>query len=188
MADTAWATSARVPDPAAGHDGGRRWAVLVLEPETASVARARRWARQVLAGWHADEQEWTLSQLLTEVVTNAVLHADTRFRVRLERGAHTDALRCEVTDTSAVRPRRRQHSHEATTGRGLQMVADLSRRWGVVSVDGGKTVWFEVDPDADLRLTDGVLADDWLDVPDVAPTARPAAQTEPPTLRSRRAA
>ena len=163
-ADAAWVSSPRVPDPASGDGSGRRWAALVLEPETMSVASARRWAQLTVEAWDADGQEWTLAQLLTEVVTNAVLHADTRFRVRLEQDLGTRRLRCEVTDASAGRPRLRHHGAEATTGRGLQMVADLARGWGVTRLDAGKTVWFEVDPDADLRLvSDGELAESWLE-------------------------
>jgi hypothetical protein len=183
-ADEAWVTSARPPDPAAGGDGGSRWAAVVLEPDTASVARARRWARETVEAWDADGQEWTLSQLLTEIVTNAVLHADTRFRVRLQQDLGTRRLRCEVTDASAVRPRLRYHSPEATTGRGLQMVADLARVWGVVPMDGGKTVWFEVDADADVRLgSDGGFSEQWFGSPAPAPPPSPA-----PPLMPRRSA
>src|SRR5436309_831391 len=110
-----------------------------------SVATARRWARETVEAWDADGQEWSVTQLLTEIVTNAVLHADTRFRVRLEQDLGSGRLRCEVTDTGAARPRLRHHSAEATTGRGLRMVADLARGWGVVALDGAKTVWFELD-------------------------------------------
>jgi len=99
----------------------------------------------VLTAWDADELEWELSQLLTEVVTNAVLHAGTPLRVVLERDAASGRLRCEVTDGSSVRPRVRRHSAEATTGRGLQLLESVATSWGVQSAGGGKTVWFELD-------------------------------------------
>lgn len=188
-ANAAWVSSPRPPDPASGDGSDRRWAALVLEPDTMSVARARRWALETVEAWDADGQEWTLGQLLTEVVTNAVLHADTRFRVRLEQDLGTRRLRCEVTDASAGRPRLRHHSREATTGRGLQMVADLARGWGVVGLDGGKTVWFEVDADADLRLvSDGEFADAWLEGADGATPPGPddAGRGQTPTARNGR--
>jgi anti-sigma regulatory factor (Ser/Thr protein kinase) len=109
------------------------------------VAEARRWARAVLTAWDADDVEWELSQLLTEVVTNAVLHARTTLRVVLEQDDASGRLRCEVTDGSLVRPRLRRRSTEATTGRGLQLLESVATSWGVQAVSGGKTVWFEVD-------------------------------------------
>jgi anti-sigma regulatory factor (Ser/Thr protein kinase) len=190
IADTAWVTSARPPGPLTGDDHASRWAALVLDPDTSSVARARRWARETVEGWQADGQEWTVSQLLTEIVTNAVLHADTRFRVRLEQDLGTRRLRCEVTDTSAVRPRLRHHGAEATTGRGLQMVAELAQGWGVVAMDGGKTVWFELDADADLRRDSdaGFSAESWLSElasPSLTPPPTGARDLTTPANRAR---
>jgi anti-sigma regulatory factor (Ser/Thr protein kinase) len=109
------------------------------------VAEARRWARAILMAWDADDLEWELSQLLTEVVTNAVLHAGTMLRVVLEQDAASGRLRCEVTDGSPAQPRVRRHSAEATTGRGLQLLESVATSWGVQPVSGGKTVWFALD-------------------------------------------
>ena len=128
-----------------GAEGGPHRAVFTGDPRTATVAEARRWARSILTAWDADDLEWELSQLLTEVVTNAVLHAGTTLRVVLEQDAVSDRLRCEVTDGSPVRPRVRRHSAEATTGRGLQLLESVATSWGVQPVGAGKTVWFELD-------------------------------------------
>jgi hypothetical protein len=38
---------------------------------------------------------------------------------------------------------------DATTGRGLLIVDSLASRWGVIEHDGGKSVWFEVEPVAE---------------------------------------
>ena len=128
-----------------GAEGGPHRAVFAGDAQTATVAEARRWARAVLTAWDADDLEWELSQLLTEVVTNAVLHAGTALRVVLEQDAASGRLRCEVTDGSPARPRLRRHSADATTGRGLQLLESVATSWGVQAVSGGKTVWFEVD-------------------------------------------
>lgn len=135
-----------------GVSGGPRRAVFRGEARTATVAEARRWARGVLAAWDADALEWELSQLLTEVVTNAVLHAGTPLRVVLEQEMPSGRLRCEVSDDSPVRPRVRRHSTEATTGRGLQLLDRVASAWGVAPLAAGKTVWFEVDGAGDLSL------------------------------------
>jgi anti-sigma regulatory factor (Ser/Thr protein kinase) len=134
-----------------GAEGGPHRAVFTGDARTASVGEARRWARAVLTAWHADDAEWELSQLLTEVVTNAVLHAGTALRVVLEQDATSGRLRCEVTDGSPARPRVRRHSAEATTGRGLQLLESVATSWGVQTVSGGKTVWFELDGDGGDR-------------------------------------
>lgn len=116
---------------------------MTVPPETVSVSQVRRRARQLLGEWGAEAYEWLLSQLLTEVSTNAVLHAATAFEVRLQLSG--ERLRCEVTDTSPKVPRpRRHHAPDATTGRGLTLVEELSTAWGVTRREGGKTVWFEL--------------------------------------------
>jgi anti-sigma regulatory factor (Ser/Thr protein kinase) len=128
-----------------GAEAGPHRAVFTGDARTATVADARRWARGVLTAWDADDLEWELSQLLTEVVTNAVLHAGTTLRVVLEQDGPSGRLRCEVTDGSPVRPRVRRHSAEATTGRGLQLLESVATAWGVEPMANGKTVWFELD-------------------------------------------
>ncbi len=139
-----------VVDAGAG-DGPHR-AVFEGQAETATVAEARRWARGVLQGWDADELEWELSQLLTEVVTNAVLHARTPLRVVLRYQPGSGRVRCEVTDLSPVMPRVRRHSLEATTGRGLRLLEQVASQWGTQADGKGKTVWFEVDGAGDVGL------------------------------------
>jgi len=99
-----------------------------------------------------------VSQLLTEVVTNAVLHAGTPLRVVLEQDVSSGRLRCEVSDDSPARPRLRRHSTEATTGRGLQLLDRVASAWGVEPLAAGKTVWFEVDGAGDATLGDEDLA------------------------------
>jgi anti-sigma regulatory factor (Ser/Thr protein kinase) len=117
---------------------------ITLSPRADSVTRARHWARGVVEAWQADELEWALSQLLTEVVTNAVLHAGTEVVVVLRCLPGRHGLRCEVSDASPSRLRRRHHSADATTGRGLVLLEQLSDAWGVQTGADGKTVWFEV--------------------------------------------
>jgi anti-sigma regulatory factor (Ser/Thr protein kinase) len=134
---------------------------ITLPPRADSVPRARDWARGVLGAWHAEDVEWVLSQLLTEVVTNAVLHAGSEVVVVLRALAGRAALRCEVSDASSVRPRRRHHSPDATTGRGLVLLEHLADDWGIgtgletgTGAGAGKTVWFEVSAEPGGRKTD----------------------------------
>jgi anti-sigma regulatory factor (Ser/Thr protein kinase) len=117
-----------------------------LQADLRSVAAARRFVRDLLSRWHASDYEWTAAQVVSELVTNAVIHARTAFVLTLSLDA--TVLRISVTDTSPRRPVRRRYSDEATTGRGLALVERLAGRWGV-SLDGErKTVWCELTSDS----------------------------------------
>src|SRR5206468_2951238 len=83
--------------------------------------------------------------LVSELVTNAVLHARTDLTVAVERRGEN--VRVSVSDGSARQPRLRHHSVEAGTGRGLLLVERMARRWGVEPAGTGKVVWFEVSRD-----------------------------------------
>lgn len=109
-----------------------------------SVPQARQFAREVLARWQLGDAEWVLVQLLSELATNAVIHARTRYIVAI---AHDDtSMRLSVRDTSPRTVVPRQYGADSTTGRGLQLVAQMSRAWGVDVFPDGKSVWVEIDP------------------------------------------
>jgi anti-sigma regulatory factor (Ser/Thr protein kinase) len=86
----------------------------------------------------------TLELLVSELVTNAVLHAQSTIVVDVER--IDDVLRVGVRDSSSELPVRRSLEPTAESGRGLNIVHTLALRWGV-DFDGqssGKRVWFEI--------------------------------------------
>lgn len=78
--------------------------------------------------------------LASELATNAVLHARTPFTVEVSRDGLT--ARICVLDLSPARPRIRDYGTEATTGRGMRLVASIAADWGVEPQGRGKTVWF----------------------------------------------
>lgn len=173
------------PPPGSGTGGPHR-AVFTGEARTDTVVQARRWARGVLAAWDADALEWELSQLLTEVVTNAVLHAQTPVRVVLEHDAASGRLRCEVSDGSPVLPRVRRHSTQATTGRGLRLLDSVATSWGTQRSAAGKTVWFEVDGAGSVGFDGEDFAALVADLQGEGPAqARPAGPETVAALRSR---
>jgi anti-sigma regulatory factor (Ser/Thr protein kinase) len=116
--------------------------VLDLPPTTASVPVARRFVRARLEDGAADVDTATL--LVSEVVTNAVLHA--RSAVTLTVDVADDVVRITVRDGSPVQPRVHPLAPTSATGRGMFLVDRLAKRWGVDAdpVAGGKVVWFEV--------------------------------------------
>lgn len=112
--------------------------------EPVSVRDARRMVREFLARHGADALLDASELALSEVVTNAVLHARTPLEVTLV--LETDCvLRVEVADHSPRLPSQRGYSAQATTGRGMDLVAALTQECGVLpDARGGKTVWFVV--------------------------------------------
>jgi anti-sigma regulatory factor (Ser/Thr protein kinase) len=113
-----------------------------LPPRPASAAEARRFVAKALKS--VDPQVRDVGVLLaSELVTNALLYAQGRITVRVTPVDH--AWRVAVHDGSPADVRPRHVGLEATSGRGLALVEQLSTSWGVEHPDGsGKEVWFEV--------------------------------------------
>ncbi|MGZ6792811.1 MAG: ATP-binding protein [Mycobacteriales bacterium] len=144
------------------HDDLRR---LDLPAEPASVGKARRFVRSTLRDWDLDEAAEIATLLVSELATNAVLHARTAYAVVVHR--ESGDVRVEVCDGSGVMPRQRLHSAAAATGRGVALVAQLASAWGTASaVDGfAKCVWFTLPSHTAPSPTgaDAAWAGDWLD-------------------------
>ncbi len=114
-----------------------------LPPSAVSVTLARRVVRDVLRGWSAAHDREDAELLVTELVANAVDHADGEL-ITLEVTLAGAWLRIGVVDGSALRPVVRELSHTAERGRGMRLVVDIADRWGVEDHHGGKRVWFEL--------------------------------------------
>jgi anti-sigma regulatory factor (Ser/Thr protein kinase) len=118
-----------------------------LAARSTSAAEARR---RTLA-WllrHSVEREPADAAVLiiSELVTNAVLHSGSRVigcTLRLDSGL----LHIEVTDQGAGQrePVIREPAADDVSGRGLLLVSTLSKAWGVTpAIPGGRTVWATV--------------------------------------------
>lgn len=116
-------------------------------PEPISVSLTRKFLREALDLWSLEGVGDAAAVVLSELATNAILHARTEFTVRLScTGRQT--LRLSVTDGSTRLPRRTRDLH-GPSGRGLPLVAGLSTEWGAM-LNGmdGKTVWAVITPAA----------------------------------------
>jgi two-component sensor histidine kinase len=112
--------------------------------ELPGVATTPREARRAVAARFGDQARCgELLLCVSEVVTNAVLHARSAATITVRRSA--DLLTVEVKDDDPTPPVRRPHSTTATTGRGLRILDDLTVRWGTRPTGNGKVVWFDFD-------------------------------------------
>jgi anti-sigma regulatory factor (Ser/Thr protein kinase) len=113
----------------------------MFEPETSEVIAARRFVSAALQEWGCDPDDVAL--LVSELATNAVLHARSDFMVRVEAGH--GRVRVEVFDRNSRLPTFAVVPPDAYSGRGLMLVQALASSWGVEShSDNGKTIWFEL--------------------------------------------
>lgn len=125
---------------------------IAVTADPAEVGRARRWTRSRLSGCGLDP-ETSLAEALvlvvSELVTNAVVHTGNPAVLRLEFPVGSDAeqrpVRVEVADSSDQPPRPRHATGGATNGRGLELVENLCDRWGWYPDAGGKRVWCEIE-------------------------------------------
>ncbi len=111
-------------------------------PEAAR--HARRFTRRTLRAWGISDAAMDAALLVvSELVTNALVHTDGRVRLDLTLINHR--LRVAVTDASPRTPvKPTSLSWEATGGRGILLVEAVSDTWGTVPVSGGKQVWSEL--------------------------------------------
>lgn len=142
------ATAQHAPDPPA--EPGRR-AGLDLPPSPESARAARRFAHATLAEWRLEPLTDDLDLVVSELITNALLHARTGrcapgATIRLDLERHEGHLLCRVGDGSELPPLPEEAVDTAESGRGLLLVEAVSTCWGWSREAGGKSVW------AQLRL------------------------------------
>ena len=132
--------------------------VEVLEADGGAevVPLVRRWVRGLASGWQLGEVLDDVELVVTELVSNTVLHAPGPVTVQVSRPGG-QGLRLEVADASATLPVRRAASAGGTTGRGLNLVELLTDAWGVEPrPDGraGKSIWCRFGETRDERDTE----------------------------------
>lgn len=150
--------------------------IAIDAPRT--VADARRWLRGEFERWGPTPAIRQAAELvLSELVTNAVLHSPGPMRVSVSR--RDDGLAIEVVDanTHGVPALQQRYSSEATTGRGLQIVDRCCAAWGVRGLKGGKGVWALLsdheEPRSGERHAKGFKPATWLLEDPTAPLAEP---------------
>jgi serine phosphatase RsbU (regulator of sigma subunit) len=130
-----------------------------------AIKRARALAVETARAAGRTDLADDVALVVTELVTNAVLHAGGCASVEVLPVG--EGLRVEVADNSPNPPVYGRPSEDALTGRGIRLVAAISARWGVDSrPEGGKVVWAEVTGEgagADPSLSEADLLAMWGD-------------------------
>jgi anti-sigma regulatory factor (Ser/Thr protein kinase) len=80
--------------------------------------------------------------VISELATNAVIHARTPFVVSARSGV--ESIHISVTDGSRAQPVIQHAEPTALSGRGLQLVEAIAGSWGVETRSDGKTVWADL--------------------------------------------
>ena len=113
----------------------------LFPPSAVAPAQARRFVSDALAGWGVAEAFGDVPLITSELVTNAVRHAESSVNVTIDLEA--ERVRVEVQDLSEEIPVKADIDAAREGGWGLHIVERLSTRWGLEPRAGGKTVWCE---------------------------------------------
>ncbi|MFI5527659.1 SpoIIE family protein phosphatase [Kitasatospora sp. NPDC051853] len=125
-----------------------RIATLHLDGDGPAPSRARKFTRDTLRAWGLAQLTDFAELMVSELVTNALLHAEAPRRLRLFRDR---TLTVEVADSGGQAPRLRTAAEQDEGGRGMHLVSELAHRWGTRQTKDGKVVWAELELDYRYR-------------------------------------
>ncbi|WP_435187538.1 ATP-binding SpoIIE family protein phosphatase [Streptomyces sp. bgisy126] len=124
----------------------RRTLMTIAQAEPERIAEAREQVRQLLHDWADGDQLDSAVLMVSEMVTNVLVHTDGDALLVAEVACdgRSRRLRVEVSDTSDELPHRRRPGEMASSGRGLVLMEMLAHAWGVDPRGEGKSIWFEL--------------------------------------------
>lgn len=115
-----------------------------FDQDLASGRAARRFMAETLNQWELGDLLDSVNLLVTELVTNAIVHAESDAEVAVVLTPST--LRVEVGDRGGGEAAPRDAADFDTSGRGMALVDAMASSWGATPrPDGGKVIWFELD-------------------------------------------
>ncbi|WP_330305878.1 MULTISPECIES: SpoIIE family protein phosphatase [unclassified Streptomyces] len=123
----------------------RRTVLTVAQAEPERIADARQQLREMLHDWASEDQLDSAVLLVSEMVTNVLVHTDADALLVAEVTGEPGErrMKVEVTDASDDLPHRRHPGELASSGRGLVFMELLAHAWGVDPRGEGKSIWFE---------------------------------------------
>lgn len=112
--------------------------------EHSTVREVRRDVELALYTWRLDGLVDDITLMVSEMVTNAIVHTATpRIGAAIVRTG-AEAVRLEVTDRSGDQPLSRPMDDDFESGRGIALIDTLSDKWGWEVSANGKKVWAEL--------------------------------------------
>jgi len=118
-----------------------------LAPGPPAAAQARRHVGAIIETWQVPVDPDVAVLLTSELVTNAIQHdVAGHVPILLVITWAADELCVEVHDRSPAAPVLVDAPPDAEAGRGLMLLASLSKDWGYRQTAGGKAVYFTLVP------------------------------------------
>nr|WP_322724116.1 PAS domain S-box protein [Streptomyces phyllanthi] len=114
-----------------------------LAATASAVATGRSFVVETLTAWDCAHKADDARLLVSEVLTNAVQHAEGPLVLHMRRTATNLAI--EISDLSPHLPQPRPAAEDEESGRGLLLVDTLADNWGVRPDERGKTTWFTLE-------------------------------------------
>ena len=127
------------------------------DPAPEHVREVRYWLQRLLHRWELPALIPDASLLITELVTNAIVHAQTP--VHITAAVAEGVLEVGVADHDPHAPRVRRSSDSGSPptdgrvrdrgllsegGRGLPLIDEMADDWGVAILHEGKQIWFRL--------------------------------------------
>jgi two-component sensor histidine kinase len=100
-----------------------------IDCDPALVSRAREQTRKILPAWGLGEHTNIAELIVSELVTNAMVHGAGQIEIRLSCAATGD-LWTEIHDDGPGRPARQRPSSDDEYGRGLELIDGLIELYG----------------------------------------------------------
>jgi anti-sigma regulatory factor (Ser/Thr protein kinase) len=123
-----------------------QWRASMDVPATVhGPAAARRVIGALPPVWELPQLRDTAELVVSELVTNAYLHAPGTDSFELEMVRRENGVRISLADGNSIRPMLRELGGEELSGRGMRIVAELASAWGAEDHHGGKRVWVDLD-------------------------------------------
>ncbi|WP_070198396.1 SpoIIE family protein phosphatase [Streptomyces oceani] len=124
----------------------RRTVLTVAQAEPERIAESRNQLRSLMHDWANQGQLDTAVLLLSEMLTNVLVHTDNDALLILQVSGPPEGrlLQVEVADGSEELPHRRSPGELASSGRGLMLLDSLAGDWGVEPRGDGKCIWFHL--------------------------------------------
>ncbi|MGH9196600.1 MAG: ATP-binding protein [Acidimicrobiia bacterium] len=116
---------------------------LLAEPEALAPVRHR--IRAFFALWDRLDLADTAELCVSELITNAIVHVGPGTPITLHASMAGPHPRLSLTDPAPhAFPTLLTATDDAESGRGLALIAALSRNWGVIQDPTNKTIWCEL--------------------------------------------